>query len=481
MAKATTIEQARATDTPALIEYDLLVPAPDNVRGEILDTEDLSESIFQTGLQQPLRVHLLEDGNFQIIAGHRRHHALGLLILEKRWTGPIPCMVADVNISEDDRVASMIVENLQRSDLNPIEEAHAFSRLVKDYGYKQADLALKVGRSASYVSDRISLLKLPEQLIDAVRIGYFPLTIGLLLTQVGDDKAVLDLTKGGRIVPSPAQINDAALKVKHAKLLAEWEAAIEKAGVAVFTDEDRFDMLRKTEVVDVDLSTPKALAKGPLFPPRTKLLVKSEPWKGTVTVEARQFLTEAQLKAKAKKFEQEQADRASAREAEQLARWEKEKAAMSPERQAWVDECEAVREHNDAERKRYAADVDAAERAFVLSVDAKSVARFAMLAVLNDTYAERDACNMLGLDATHVTAAEVLHEYAQQGAKQLVAACIAVMLAEANDDHDDDDPVFEEAAKYLARQNIPEADIRELPAEPQEVTADVDADDDAVA
>jgi ParB/RepB/Spo0J family partition protein len=474
MAKATpTVDQARATDKYHEIPWDLIVPAPDNVRGEIIDTEDLAESIYQTGLQQPLRVHMLADGTFEIIAGHRRHHALGLLIVEGRWTGPIACMVSDT-IDNDERVASMIVENLQRSDLNPIEEGNAFQRLVKEFGYTQADLALKVGRSASYVSDRISLLKLPEQLIDAVRIGYFPLTVGLQLTQVGDDKAVLDLTKGGRIIPSATQITDATNKVKHAKLLAEWEKAIEKAGVAVFTDEDRFDMIRRTEVVDVDLSTPKALSKGLLLPPRTKLLLKSEPWNGTVKVEARQFLTEAQLKAKAKKAEQEQADRASAAEAAKAERWAKELASKTPEEQAWIAECEAIEAHNAAEKQRHRDAVDSAERAFLDQVNAKDVARWSMLRIIEDTYLERDACNLLGLDCTGLDAPTVLHEYAMQGAKELTKVVAALLLLDA-DGETDIAPITDQLGQFVARQNIPEADLRELPPEP---TKEVAPDDD---
>ena len=479
MAKATIIDAASAVDKYTLIEYDSLVPAEDNVRGVIDDTDDLAESIFQNNLQQPLRVVSLGDGTFKIIAGHRRHHALGMLILAKQWTGPIPCMVT-AEISDSDRVAAMIVENLQRSDLNPIEEGNAFQRLVKDFGYTQAELALKVGRSPSYVSDRISLLKLPDTLIDAVRVGYFPLTVGLELTKVGDDDAVLAITKDGRIIPSFTQIAEAALKVKHAKLLAEWEKAIEKSGVDVFTPEDRFDMLRRTELIEFQPDTPKALAKLPLLPPRTKLLLKSEPWRGTVTVEMRQFLTDAQLKARAKKLEQEQAERASAYEAEQLARWEKEKAAMSAARQQWVDECEAIKAHNDAERKRYMRDIDAAEGAWAQQVDAKTVARWAMLDVLNSTFDELTACRMLGLDTSTVTSQATLAEYAQRGAKELVAATAAVLLA-SQQDNDEDDPVYADLLKFVNRQNIPAADLRELPPEPEEDTVDDDADDQAVA
>jgi hypothetical protein len=194
----------------------------------------------------------------------------------------------------------------------------------------------------------------------------------------------------------------------------------------------------------------------------------------------RQFLTEAQLKAKAKKFEQEAEAKATAAEAEQLARWEKEKAAMSAARQQWVDECEAIKAHNDAERKRYMHDVDAAEGAWAQQVDAKTVARWAMLDVINSTFDELTACRMLGLDTSTVTSTATLTEYAQRGAKELVAATAAVLLASSTDG-DEDDPVYADLLKFVNRQNIPAADLRELPPEPEEDTTDVDADDEAVA
>ena len=131
-------EVASATDTFALVHPGLIVPDPNNVRDELTDIDDLAASIFQLGLQQPLRVRFVPSGFLEhdptcavyvVIAGHRRLAALRSLMERELWDGDVPCMIAPENTSADDVTAAMLVENLQRSDLNPVEEGHAFERL----------------------------------------------------------------------------------------------------------------------------------------------------------------------------------------------------------------------------------------------------------------------------------------------------------------------------------------------------------------
>lgn len=228
---------ARLTDTYETVDYALLWPSPDNVRDDASDDiAGLADSIYQIGLQQPLRVvlHTLDEYGttvYRIIAGHRRYAALGSLIERGLWSGPISVMVSPA-VDDQERVAAMIVENIQRRDLNPVEEAHAFRRLVKEFGYKQADVAAKVGRSPSYVSDRLALLNLPEEAVTRVREGSLPLATASQLVAVKDETAILKLIAKGSI-PSDSEIVNARKRLSAAKLKAEFMAELTARNVTI--------------------------------------------------------------------------------------------------------------------------------------------------------------------------------------------------------------------------------------------------------
>ncbi|GHV32494.1 chromosome partitioning protein ParB [Clostridia bacterium] len=116
---------------------------------------DLSESIRQHGILQPLAVRKLETGYYQIIAGERRWRAARMAGLTH-----VPAIV----IEADDRHATelALIENLQREDLNPVEEAEGFRVLIEDYGLTQEDVSERVGRSRPAVGNALRLLSLSE-------------------------------------------------------------------------------------------------------------------------------------------------------------------------------------------------------------------------------------------------------------------------------------------------------------------------------
>ena len=121
------------------------------------DLKDLAQSIREHGVVQPVVVRPAAGGNghYEIIAGERRWRAAQLAGLAE-----VPVLVRDV----DDRVALelAIVENVQRSDLNPVEEAMGYQQLIDEHSYTQADLAQVIGKSRSHVANTLRLLKLPE-------------------------------------------------------------------------------------------------------------------------------------------------------------------------------------------------------------------------------------------------------------------------------------------------------------------------------
>src|SRR5215204_2909177 len=126
--------------------------------------DELSRSIKKHGLLQPIIVRPINQG-FEIVAGHRRFQACKIL----RWK-TIPAMVKDV--SDKDAFEIQLVENIQRKTLDPTEEAQAFKLYVRDYGWGGITyLAETIMKSEQYVSSRIQLLKLPQNVIDKVKSG----------------------------------------------------------------------------------------------------------------------------------------------------------------------------------------------------------------------------------------------------------------------------------------------------------------------
>jgi ParB family chromosome partitioning protein len=127
------------------------------------DLQDLASSIRQHGIVQPVVVRTV-NGQFEIIAGERRWRAAQLAGLHE-----IPVIVRDV----DDRTALeiAIVENVQRADLNPLEEALGYDQLIAEYGYTQNDLGGIIGKSRSHVANSLRLLKLPEPVRDMLSSG----------------------------------------------------------------------------------------------------------------------------------------------------------------------------------------------------------------------------------------------------------------------------------------------------------------------
>ncbi len=123
--------------------------------------EELSSSIAENGLLQPILVREYGEGRYQIIAGERRFRASKLAGLAE-----IPAIVLD----RDDRKAAEIalIENIQREDLNPLEEALGYKALAEEYGLTQEELASKVGKSRSAVANMLRLLDLPDEVLALV-------------------------------------------------------------------------------------------------------------------------------------------------------------------------------------------------------------------------------------------------------------------------------------------------------------------------
>ena len=126
--------------------------------------EELAESIRQHGILQPLLVRPLASGGYQLVAGERRWRAARLAKLTE-----VPVVVKELSDSEAMELA--IIENLQREDLNPIEEAEGLQALAEKCGYTQEEISASVGKSRPAIANALRLLRLPEEVREMTKSG----------------------------------------------------------------------------------------------------------------------------------------------------------------------------------------------------------------------------------------------------------------------------------------------------------------------
>ena len=158
------IEEAVKDNGVETIKISLIEPKPDQPR-KYFDEEalaQLSESIKQHGLLQPIIVRRVGGGFFQIVAGERRFRASKLAGMTE-----IPAIIIEADEMKASELA--IIENVQREDLNPFEEASAYKALMETYGLTQEEVSAKVGKSRSAVANTMRLLDLPEDVLDMLR------------------------------------------------------------------------------------------------------------------------------------------------------------------------------------------------------------------------------------------------------------------------------------------------------------------------
>lgn len=148
---------------------------------------ELKDSIIEYGLMQPIIVKPTTKG-YMIIAGERRFKAS---LLANKQT--IPAVVRDYNAQMAAELA--LIENIQREDLTSVEEAATFKQLTEDYHYTHAQLAQKIGKSRSYVTNIIGLLNLPEDVIESVLNRRLSMGHARVLSKLNDFKKVRELSK----------------------------------------------------------------------------------------------------------------------------------------------------------------------------------------------------------------------------------------------------------------------------------------------
>ena len=149
------------------IDIAAIEPNPDQPRilYDEVAFQELKDSISQRGIIQPISVRPLNNGRFQIVAGERRFRAAAELKLKK-----IPVHVLEIT-SDGDTLEISLIENVQRENLNPIELARGYQRLMVEWNLTQEDIAKKIGKDRATIANVIRLLKLPQEIQDSLQKG----------------------------------------------------------------------------------------------------------------------------------------------------------------------------------------------------------------------------------------------------------------------------------------------------------------------
>ena len=163
---------------------------PNNTQPRIHFDEDkiiaLCESIKKHGVLQPIVLRKDEDGKYMIIAGERRYRASKLA-----RKSDIPAVIKDIPMKDIMEIA--LIENLQREELNPIEEALAYRSLIKNYEVTQEEISEAVGKSRPHITNTLRLLNLPQKIMDMIDQGQITAGHGKALLRVNDENLQLEL------------------------------------------------------------------------------------------------------------------------------------------------------------------------------------------------------------------------------------------------------------------------------------------------
>jgi len=185
-----------------LINVEVIAPNPYQPRREFSQAalDDLSDSIRARGVLQPVLVRTVGEGRYELVAGERRLRAT-----RQAGLAEIPALVREM--TDQESLAIALIENLQREDLNAIEEALGYQQLQREFGLSQEELARQVGKSRSAVANSLRLLALPEAVRRDIQAGAVSAGHGRAIMSVADAATQAELHK--RIVESGLTVRQA--------------------------------------------------------------------------------------------------------------------------------------------------------------------------------------------------------------------------------------------------------------------------------
>jgi ParB family chromosome partitioning protein len=211
----------RETGRPMEIDIDLLTPNPRQPRGQMADAalDDLAQSIRSNGVLQPILVRPV-NGRFEIVAGERRWRAA-------QRAGLLKVPVAVRPIADDKLLQVALIENIQREDLNPIEEAKAYQQLASEHQMSQEEIALAVGKDRATVANYIRLLRLPAEVRNTLASGELSMGHARALVTISDESEQRRLAR---------DIVSRGLSVREAEALSRKTAAANPPATVAKTD-----------------------------------------------------------------------------------------------------------------------------------------------------------------------------------------------------------------------------------------------------
>jgi len=189
------------------LDVDRIFPGEQQPRKIFRDDslKELAASIRERGVLQPIIVSRVGDGTFRLVTGERRWRAAGLAGLKK-----IPALIK--NVASKDSLEIALIENIQREDLNPIEAAEAFSRLITEFSLTQDDLSDRVGKDRATIANYLRLLRLPEEVKSFLYNGSL---------SMGHAKAILAIEGKANQIDAARKIIKKGLSVREAELLSK--------------------------------------------------------------------------------------------------------------------------------------------------------------------------------------------------------------------------------------------------------------------
>ena len=217
---------------------------------------ELADSIAQHGVIQPLLVRPMPDGSYQLVAGERRWRAA-----RRAGLSEVPVVIREMSDSEMMELA--LIENLQREDLNPIEEAEGLQQLIHTYGLTQETAAARVGRSRPAIANALRLLSLPTPILELTRDGKI---------SAGHARALLSLNDEEKMVEIADQILKKEISVREVERLA-------KAASKEKKQPENHPLRRDTFYDEVELALTNSLGR------RIKVNLNKKENRGTIEIE----------------------------------------------------------------------------------------------------------------------------------------------------------------------------------------------------
>ena len=241
---------------PVILNLMEIEPNKDQARKHFDDEalSELADSIAQHGVLQPLLVRPIIGGGYQLVAGERRWRASRIAGLTQ-----VPAIIKE--LSDIDAAVISLIENLQREDLNPVEEAFGFASLIKDFNLTQEEAAQRVGKSRPAVANALRLLKLPESVLDLVRENKL---------SAGHAKALASLNDENLIVTTAQTVIEKGLSVRETEKLVKSLTAEKKEKKKVAARNTFFD--------EVELSLNNSLGR------KARVITKNGKESGTLEI-----------------------------------------------------------------------------------------------------------------------------------------------------------------------------------------------------